>query len=62
MALDPLAIPIATIMKPFKIDQLKPEEAVYRKSQKKTIKDFFVKEQFFKAIDLYNLEKSSIRI
>ena len=44
MALDPLAIPIATIMKPFKIEKLKPEEAVYRKSLKKTSKEFFVKE------------------
>lgn len=63
MALDPLAIPVATICRPFKIQKLRSEQASQRNAHvKKTMKEFIIKESYFQGINPRRPGKSSIRV
>jgi hypothetical protein len=46
MLLDPLAIPIATILRPFKISKLQSSQMKARHNERGVIKDLVIKEQF----------------
>ena len=63
MALDPLCMPIATILRPFKITKLRQEQASQRNAHaKKTMREFIIKESHFSQINPRRPGKSSIRI
>lgn len=55
MQMDPLAVPIATLLRPFKIVKLKQNQVKSRGN--KSIRDFTVKEHYYEAINKgYNFE------
>lgn len=63
MALDPLAIPVATILRPFKIAKFRQEQAQQKNMHlKKSTKEFIIKESFFQQINTRRPNKSSMRI
>ena len=52
MALDPLAIPVATILRPFKMAKFRQEQAQQKQQHtKKSMKEFIIKESFFQQIN-----------